>query len=267
MNIEELKSILISANVCKRRYAINDWNGWLDQHVLQSKIHKGHKYWEVFYFDERGNINVYKSFISEDIACRYYIYILLYDEKDYQHLIKKYVLDYTHENKTLQYGIREYYGVNNFNDVMEYDRYKRNVMHYMLEEIYYGILLSLLFNSTIFQLLDDVKNIKNPNFCDTEGCSYLHLACLRNNIQVVKVLLELGANPNIRNCNGEIPALLLNITPVDVNLEILELMLQYGLDLNTRFSAAYGHMTLKEMFDRWWNEYELYRNIIKKYTE
>ena len=266
MNIEELKSILISANVPKRWYTINDWNGWLDQYVLQSKIHKGHKYWEVFYFDERGNINVYKSFISEDIACRYFLYRLLHNEKGYQDLIKKYVLDYTHENKTLQYDIREYYGVNNFNDVMEYDRYKRNVMHYMLEEIYYDVLLSLLFNSTKTQLLDDVKNILNPNFSDTEGYSYLHLACLRNNIQVVKVLLELGANPNIRNCDGRIPALLLNITPVDVNLEILEMMLQHGLDLNIRFSSAYRHKTLREILDEDWGKYETYRNIIKKYT-
>ena len=266
MNIEELKSILISANVCKRRYAINDWNGWLDQQVLQSKIYKGRKYWEVFYFDERGNINTYKIFFNENIACRYFLYSFLHSEKDYQDLIKKYVLDYIYENKTLHYDIREYYGINNFNDVMEYDRYKRNVMYYMLQVSDNDVLFSLLFNSTKSQLLEDVKNIINPNFCDTEGYGYLYLACYNYNIQIVKVLLELGANPNIRDCDGTLPILVLNITPVDVNLEILELMLQHGLDLNIRFSSAYRHKTLKEILDEDWGKYETYKRIINKYT-
>ena len=266
MNIEELKSILSFANVKKSRYSIND-NGSGDIHVLQVFNYKGCKYWETFYSDERGGINNYKSFVDEDIACRYFLYELLYHKKGYQNLIKKYVLDYIHKNNTLHYDIRKYYGVNNYNDVMEYDRYKRNVMYYMLKVLDDDVLLSLLFNSTKFQLLDDVKNIKNPNFCDTEGYGYLYLACYNYNTQIIKLLLELGANPNIRDCNGKTPIIVLNISPVEINVEILELMLQHGLDLNIRLSSVYRNRTLKEIFDNWWKEYEVYKTIIKKYTE
>ena len=266
MNIEELKSILNFANVNKSSYSINDnWAGNI--HVLHVFNYKGCDYWEAFYSDEKGNINDYKSFVDEDIACRYFLYELIYHEKGYQDLIKKYVLDYICDNNTIHYDIKKYYGVNNYNDVMEYDRYKRNVMYYMLKVLDDDVLLSLLFNSTKFQLLDDVKNIKNPNFFDTEGCGYLYLACFNCNIQIIKLLLELGANPNIRDCNGKIPILLLDIAPYDVNIVILELMLQHGLDLNIRFSSAYRHKTLKEILDEDWGNLQTYKNVMKKYIE
>lgn len=268
MNIEELKSILISANVPKRWYSVCDWDG-LDLHVIQNISSNYQNFWETFYFDERGNINNYKSFVNEDIACRYFIFSFLNYKTNYMNLIEKYVIKYIYESKNkykLVYNaIRDFYGVNDYSEIIEYDRFKRNVMYYMIQEINNDILLSLLFNKTKSQLIDDMHNIKNPNFCDSNGYTYLHLACLNYNLDAIKILLELGANPNIRNNDGDIPALLLYSPTESINVFILDLMLQHGLDLNIRFSRVYGNRTLKEVLDKRWKNLDEYDSIIQKY--
>lgn len=49
--------------------------------------------------------------------------------------------------------------------------------------------------------------MKNPNFQDDKGISYLHRACQTHNIEAIKILLELGANPNITDKRGFSPVL------------------------------------------------------------
>ena len=51
-------------------------------------------------------------------------------------------------------------------------------------------------------LLQKLKNIDNPNYQDTKGISYLHRACQRHYVEAIKILLELGANPNINDNRG-----------------------------------------------------------------
>lgn len=72
MNVSELQKELVTLNIPKRRYVIND-SYPADIHVLQQNYNK----WEYFYFDERGQRNDYKTFKTEDEACKYMLKIMI----------------------------------------------------------------------------------------------------------------------------------------------------------------------------------------------
>ena len=93
-----------------------------------------------------------------------------------------------------------------------------------------------------------MKGIKNPNFQDLNGTSYLHMACQTHCVEAIKILLELGADPNINDSRGFSPITFALGSINNNNGAILSLMLQYGLDL----MKMEGDQTLKEwieMFD------------------
>ena len=108
-------------------------------------------------------------------------------------------------------------------------------------------------------LLQKIKNVENPNFQDDEGTSYLHVACQSHYYDAIKILLELGANPNINNNRGKSPILKAIGSIHENNNAILELMLQYGLDLD----KMEGNMTLKDMIESF-DDDEM-NKIVKKY--
>lgn len=98
------------------------------------------------------------------------------------------------------------------------------------------------------ELLEMIRKVENPNFQDDKGISYLHRACQTHYIDAIKILLELGANPNITDKRGFSPILEAIGRINENNNAILEIMLKYGLDLN----RIEGDMSLKEqieMFD------------------
>lgn len=109
------------------------------------------------------------------------------------------------------------------------------------------------------ELLQKIKNVENPNFQDVEGTSYLHMACQSHYYDAIKILLELGANPNINNNRGKSPILKAIGSIHENNNAILELMLQYGLDLD----KMEGNMTLKDMIESF-DDDEM-NKIVKKY--
>lgn len=94
-------------------------------------------------------------------------------------------------------------------------------------------------------LLQALRNVENPNFQDDKGISYLHRACQTHYVEAIKILLELGANPNINDMQGNSPILEATGSVNENNNKILELMLEYGLDLD----KTEGDMTLKEMLE------------------
>lgn len=81
-------------------------------------------------------------------------------------------------------------------------------------------------------LLQMLRNVKNPNFQDDQGFSYLHRACQAHYVEAIKILLELGADPNIDDVRGASPILEAIGRINENNNEILELMLIHGLDLD-----------------------------------
>ena len=54
-------------------------------------------------------------------------------------------------------------------------------------------------------LLQRIKTVENPNFQDDNGTSYLHRACQRHYLEAIKLLLNMGADPNINDKKGVSP--------------------------------------------------------------
>lgn len=105
------------------------------------------------------------------------------------------------------------------------DKMGRDNMFYKICDI------DITRNEDLNEILSEMKNISNPNFQDYEGVSYLHMACQAHSLEAIKILLELGANPNL-NDNYESSPVTWALGSLNINNKaILELMLQYGLDL------------------------------------
>ena len=77
----------------------------------------------------------------------------------------------------------------------------------------------------IILLLPDI----NINLRDTKGYTALFIAAITNNIDIVRLLLENGADPNIPNNFGYLP---LNITAQNNLIDIVKLLIDNGADLN-----------------------------------
>ena len=108
-------------------------------------------------------------------------------------------------------------------------------------------------------LLQRIKTVENPNFQDNNGTSYLHRACQRHYVEAIKILLELGANPNINDNRGFSPILEAIGMINENNNTILEMMLQHGLDLD----KMEGDITLKAKIESF-DDDEM-NKIVKKY--
>jgi len=108
-------------------------------------------------------------------------------------------------------------------------------------------------------VLRDMNNIVNPNFQDSQGTSYLHMACQSHCIEAITILLEKGANPNINDNRGMSPIMKAVSSRNDNNCIILEIMLKFGLDLD----KLERNMPLKDKIDSFKDE--KLNSIIKKY--
>ncbi len=82
------------------------------------------------------------------------------------------------------------------------------------------------------ETLELMKGIKNPNFQDKDGNSYLHMACQSHSLEAIKILLDLGADPNIEDKRGFSPITRALGGLDERNAKVLELMLQNGLNLD-----------------------------------
>ena len=106
------------------------------------------------------------------------------------------------------------------------DRLNRDEMFYRIADI------NIPLKENKDDVLSAMKGIKNPNFQDLNGTSYLHIACQTHCIEAIKILLGLGANPNINDNRGFSPVTFALGRINSNNAAILKLMLRYGLDLN-----------------------------------
>ena len=141
-----------------------------------------------------------------------------------------------------------------------YKKKGRNEMVYkiadlILEEKY----LKEFYGETKEEILEEMKTIKDPNFQDDDGFSYLHTACQTHCVEAIKILLELGADPNITDKRGAYPVLSAIGSINENNPQILELMLQHNLNLD----APVHNQTLKEHIERF--DDINYNEVIKKY--
>lgn len=109
------------------------------------------------------------------------------------------------------------------------------------------------------ELLQKIICAENPNFQDDMGFSYLHRACQAHYLEAIKLLLKMGADPNITDKRGRSPILEAIGSINENNNAILKLMLEYGLNLD----KMEGKMTLKEQIESF-DDDEMNR-IISKY--
>ncbi|MGN0668932.1 MAG: ankyrin repeat domain-containing protein, partial [Oscillospiraceae bacterium] len=109
------------------------------------------------------------------------------------------------------------------------------------------------------ELLQKIRCAENPNFQDDMGFSYLHRACQAHYLEAIELLLKMGADPNIHDKRGHSPILEAIGSINENNNAILELMLEYGLNLD----KMEGGMTLKEQIESF-DDDEMNR-IISKY--
>ena len=83
-------------------------------------------------------------------------------------------------------------------------------------------------NLAIVKLL--LENGANPNATYYDGRTPLHIACCKNNLAIVKLLLENGTNPNAPYYDGRTP---LSQACDDGNLKLAKLLLENGANPNT----------------------------------
>ena len=138
-------------------------------------------------------------------------------------------------------------------DLRTKDRFNRDEMFYRLAHLNVGI-------ESKEDVFDDLRRVSNPNFQDSQGTSYLHMACQVHSVEAISILLNLGADVNISDNRGFSPILSALGRMNKNNYAILEMMLQRGLDLD----KTEGEKTLKEHI-RSFNDEELNAIIEKNY--
>ena len=108
-------------------------------------------------------------------------------------------------------------------------------------------------------ILNELKQVTNPNYQNNDGNTYLHIACMMNNVEAVKILLDLGADPNIVNKRGCQPIISTLGNKNKNSATILELMFLHGLNVDLPMRDK----SLKEDIESFGNNE--YNEIIKKY--
>lgn len=104
------------------------------------------------------------------------------------------------------------------------DRFNRDEMFYRLAHLNTGL-------EKEEDVLKDLRKVTNPDFQDSQGTSYLHMACQAHSVEAISILLDLGADPNITDNRGFSPILSTLGSVNENNKIIFEMMLQHGLDL------------------------------------
>ena len=112
------------------------------------------------------------------------------------------------------------------------------------KNLIYDIIKSKDIN--IFKLFfdnDDVLSILDLNYQDREGITPIMFSIFLNQYEMTKILLEKGANHNLKNINGETPLMIAcnnrNITFPDNNgnilkQEIINILIEKGSDINEK---------------------------------
>ena len=79
-----------------------------------------------------------------------------------------------------------------------------------------------MFSEKVSKLTDCIPSV---NVSDNYGQTPLHFAAYHNETEIIKILLENGANPNLKNKNGKTPIHLLAMYGPAKSMKVL---LNYG---------------------------------------
>lgn len=106
------------------------------------------------------------------------------------------------------------------------------------DEIFYMI----SHNDNETQLIERLNQLQDVNIADDMGVTYLHVAAINHEVNIIKVLLSKGADPNCVDKRGMTPLEHAIGRLYKENAEILREFLKYGADLNMMM----GDVTIKE---------------------
>ena len=84
------------------------------------------------------------------------------------------------------------------------------------------------------ELLKEIEELPSVDFRDYEGVTYLHFAALNHKLEIIKLLLKKGADPNSKDSRGRFAIIWALGMKNEKNPEILKLFLEYGLDLDIK---------------------------------
>merc|ERR1719225_2367207 len=104
---------------------------------------------------------------------------------------------------------------------------------------------------TLLQSGSDIQLDKKDN---TNGRSALHVAVYDGNLEIVKVLVQKGANINAKDDDGFSP---LHIAVYIENLKILKILIQSGAQLNAKDKKNKTPLD----YARMWNIYDILKYL------
>lgn len=87
-------------------------------------------------------------------------------------------------------------------------------------------------SSNDFVKLEDLldSNMYDVNSCDEKQRTCLHIASSRGYLEIIRVLLNYGANPNIRDCVSNLP---IHLAIISSHVPVVTLLLEAGTDIHS----------------------------------
>lgn len=74
------------------------------------------------------------------------------------------------------------------------------------------------------------SNLYDINCYDDKQRTCLHIASSKGNLEIVRLLLNYGANPNLRDCVCNLP---IHLAIISSHVPVVTLLLEAGTDINT----------------------------------
>ena len=84
--------------------------------------------------------------------------------------------------------------------------------------------------SQLHRIKNIIENIPDINISDQQGYTYLMVAVMQYKTDIVKLLLEAGADPNRGRKDGVRPLAVVFLKDTDNRAEIIRLLIEYGAD-------------------------------------
>lgn len=80
------------------------------------------------------------------------------------------------------------------------------------------------------ELTEIIKNFSDINYRDKNGMTFLSIAVQQQKLDVIKILLDNGANPNIEDNSGIPPLSYVFLRQTPKTDSVIKLLLEYGAD-------------------------------------